>query len=59
MVEREAAALLRHHTYLEPFALRALGIVREDDTLIEQAVDRFQQIGLAWHAQQTRATARQ
>jgi class 3 adenylate cyclase len=59
LVEREAAALLHHNTYLEPFALRALGIVHEDDTLIQRAVERFQEIGLAWHAQQARATARQ
>jgi len=45
---------LRPGTYLEPFALRALGAVREDDLLIEQAVDRFDAIGLNWHAEQSR-----
>lgn len=42
-------------TYLEPFYLRALGVVREDVDLIERAVDRFERLGLAWHAEQTRA----
>jgi len=59
LVEREAAALTRQHTYLEPFALRALGAVREDETLIEQAVERFEAMGLAWYAEQARATVRQ
>jgi class 3 adenylate cyclase/tetratricopeptide (TPR) repeat protein len=53
-VEREAATVLRAGTYLEPFALRALGIVRGDEALIEQAGDRFDAIGLAWHAEQAR-----
>jgi class 3 adenylate cyclase len=52
-VEREAPPLLRQGIYLEPFALRALGAVREDEPLIEQAVDRFAAMGLAWHAEQT------
>ncbi len=54
LVERDAPPLLRPGTYLEPFALRALGAVREDDLLIEQAVDRFDAIGLNWHAEQSR-----
>jgi class 3 adenylate cyclase len=53
-LEEEAAPLLRPGTYLEPFALRALGVVREDESLIEQAVDRFEAIGLTWHAEQSR-----
>jgi class 3 adenylate cyclase len=56
-VEAEAAPLLRPGIYLEPFALRALGIVRGDEALIEQAIARFEAIGLDWHADQTR-TAR-
>jgi class 3 adenylate cyclase len=52
-VEREAPPLLRPGIYLEPFALRALGAVREDEQLIEQAVDRFGAMGLAWHAEQS------
>jgi hypothetical protein len=54
LLERDAAALLRSGTYLEPFALRALGAVREDDLLIEQAIGRFDAMGLGWHADQTR-----
>jgi len=53
-VEREASPLLRPGIYLEPFALRALGAVREDDVLIEQAIERFAAIGLEWHAEQSR-----
>jgi len=41
-------------TYLEPFALRALGIVREDETLLTEAVARFEAIQLDWHAAETR-----
>jgi hypothetical protein len=40
---------------MEPFALRALGRVRGDDSLIEQALTRFEQMGLDWHAEETRA----
>jgi hypothetical protein len=49
--------ILQPGTYLEPFALRALAIVREDDALLEQAIGRFQQMGLTWHAEQTRKLA--
>jgi hypothetical protein len=54
LVERDAPPLLRAGTYLEPFALRALGTVREDEALVEQAVDRFDAMGLKWHAEQSR-----
>jgi hypothetical protein len=53
-VEEEAIPLLRPNTYLEPFALRALGLVREDENLIVQALDRFERMGLDWHAGETR-----
>ena len=43
-VEREAARSLQPGTYLEPFALRALGLVREDEAF-----------GLEWHAARTQA----
>ena len=52
-IEAEAPALLKPGTYLEPFALRALGITREDDALLEQAQARFGTMGLPWHAGQT------
>jgi len=54
-VEAEAGPLLQADTYLEPFALRALGIVREDANLIERAAGRFDAFGLDWHAAHTRA----
>ena len=54
-VEAEAGRLLQPNTYLEPFALRALGVVREDASLIERAAGRFEAHGLDWHAVRTRA----
>jgi tetratricopeptide (TPR) repeat protein len=57
-VEQEASAHLREGTYLEPFALRALGIVRGDEGLLSQATERFRALGLDWHARQTEETAK-
>jgi tetratricopeptide (TPR) repeat protein len=54
-VEQEAVPLLRPNTYLEPFALRALGLMREQENLITQALERFERMGLDWHAAETRA----
>ncbi len=53
-LEREAPRFMRPGMYMEPFALRALGIVREDDDLIRLALDRFEVMRLDWHAAQTR-----
>lgn len=53
-VEEEAPPLLKRRTYPEPFALRALGVVREDDELIRQALERFEAMGLDWHAEETK-----
>jgi class 3 adenylate cyclase len=53
-LEREAPRVLQPLTYLEPFALRALGLVREDELLIARAVDCFEAFGLGWHAARTR-----
>ena len=39
----------------ELFALRTLGVVREDEELVRLAQDRFRGLGLEWHAAQTRA----
>jgi class 3 adenylate cyclase len=52
-LEREASPLLGARSYLEPFALRALGLVREDERLIEQALQRFRSFGLDWYAEET------
>jgi hypothetical protein len=53
--EAKAPRYLQPNTYLEPFALRALGVVREDEELISRAIDRFDAMQLDWHAGQTRA----
>jgi len=45
---------LQPGTYLEPFALRALGFARDDEGLIAQAIQRFQAMGLDWHAAETK-----
>ena len=53
-LEHEAAPLLGHPGYLEPFALRALGIAREDDGMVERAHAAFEAMGLGWYAAETR-----
>ena len=53
-LEHEAPALMRQGMYMEPFALRALGVVREDKEMISRAVERFDALALGWHAAQTR-----
>ncbi|TML16241.1 MAG: hypothetical protein E6G33_06135 [Actinobacteria bacterium] len=53
-IETEAPRFLLPNTYLEPFALRALGIARGDETPIAQALERFEAMQLDWHADQTR-----
>ena len=57
-IEAETPALLRPGTYLEPFALRARGVVWEQGELLEQAAARFDAMSLEWHAEHTRALAR-
>jgi class 3 adenylate cyclase len=54
-MEADASRFLQPGTYLEPFALRALGLVREDARLVERAVVQFEALGLTWHAARTRA----
>ena len=56
-LEVEAPRFLRAGTYLEPFALRALGTVRGDGSLIDEAVAKFEAMGLAWYADETRSRA--
>ena len=55
--EEAATSLLQPGTYLEPFALRTLGLVRSDPALTGRAVERFDAMGLGWHAAKTRAVA--
>lgn len=52
-IEAEAPKWLHHGTFAEPFALRALGIARADRALVRQALERFEAMGLSWHAEQT------
>ena len=53
-IKAEAPKWLQPGTFSEPFALRALGIARDDRSLLQQALARFQALGLSWHADQTR-----
>jgi class 3 adenylate cyclase len=53
--EAEGPRALRSGGYTEPFALRALGILREERSLVDQAAARFEELGLAWRADETRA----
>jgi class 3 adenylate cyclase/tetratricopeptide (TPR) repeat protein len=53
-IEEEAPALVKPGAYVEPFALRALGLGREDDDLLAQAIARFDSMGMEWHAAETR-----
>lgn len=53
-IEAEASEWVRPDAYVAPFAVRALGIVRADPTLLADAVSRFEAMGLDWHAEETR-----
>ena len=53
-IEAEAPKWLQPGTFSEPFALRALGVARDDRALLRQAIARFQAMDLSWHAEQTR-----
>jgi class 3 adenylate cyclase len=53
--EQEAPPLVVPNTYLGPFALRTLGMLRQDDRLVGRAAEAFAALGLAWHAECTRA----
>jgi hypothetical protein len=53
-IEEDAPQWVRPDAYVAPFAVRALGVVRADRALLTDAIDRFEAMGLAWHAQETR-----
>jgi class 3 adenylate cyclase/tetratricopeptide (TPR) repeat protein len=53
-LEELIALFSRPHTVFEAFGLRALGRVRRDPQLIEQALELFEGFGLDWHAEHTR-----
>lgn len=57
-IESEAPQWVKPGTYVEPFALRALGVARDDPELIQQALARFEAMGLDWHAAETRDLSR-
>jgi hypothetical protein len=52
-IEAEAPQWVRPDAYVAPFAVRALGVVRADRALLADAIDRFEAMGLPWHAQET------
>jgi class 3 adenylate cyclase len=51
-IEAEAPQLLQPGAAVEPFALRALGVARNDDELLARADERFVELGLEWHRAQ-------
>jgi len=53
-IQDTAPGWLLPGTYFEPFVIRALGVARRDEHLIDQATGRFLEMGLDWHADQTR-----
>ena len=53
-VEAEASRALKFGGYVQPFAVRALGLVREEPELLERAAARFDELGLGWRAAETR-----
>jgi class 3 adenylate cyclase len=53
-IEAEAPALVIEGSYLEPFALRALGWARRDLEMLSRAIDRFDAMGMTWFAEQTK-----
>jgi len=52
-IESEAPQWVREGTYTAPFALRALGVARADSRLLNEAMARFEAMGLEWHAAET------
>ena len=53
-IESVAADSSKPGTYVEPFALRALGFARADRSLLAEAVSRFDAMGLNVFASETR-----
>jgi class 3 adenylate cyclase len=54
-LETEAAPFVERRSYTHPFALRALGLSRDDASLVERAASEFELMGLDWRAAETRA----
>ena len=57
-IEADAPQFLQPPSALEPFALRALGVAREDRALLEQSASRFEAMGLGLQAIRTRELIR-
>lgn len=53
-IEAEAPKWLRPMSYVEPFALRALGFARADELMLADAAARFEGMELDWFAGETR-----
>jgi len=53
-IEAEAEKWLRRKTYVEPFALKALGFARADQSMMTAAAARFEEMELDWFADGTR-----
>ena len=53
-IEEEVPPFLKPGTLLEPYVERTLGVARNDPALIRRAAARFEELGLAWHAEDTR-----
>ena len=53
-IEAGAPEWLRPGTYVEPFALRALGFARGDESMLTDAAARFEEMELDWFAGETR-----
>ena len=53
-IEAGAPEWLRPRTYVEPFALRALGFARADESMLAAATARFEEMELDWFAEETR-----
>jgi hypothetical protein len=52
-IEAEAPKWLRPNTYVEPFALRALGLARADESMLKLATAGFNAMELNWFAGET------
>ncbi|MEX1277993.1 MAG: hypothetical protein WEI16_02935, partial [Chloroflexota bacterium] len=53
-IEADAPQWVRPDAYVAPFAVRAMGMARKDRALLTDAIDRFEALGLEWHAEETR-----
>ena len=53
-IEAAAPDWLRPQTYVEPFALKALGFARADAAMLSDAAARFDAMELDWFAAETR-----